>query len=101
MHDQNIGMIQRTCRTRFLLESLEPSRINRKAGRKNFDGDITTKLHIASLIHLTHSTRANFRADFVTTEFCAGGECHCLKSAVQLSTTIVGVVILSSGAEAM
>jgi hypothetical protein len=72
MHDQNIGMIQRTCRTRFLLESVQTRCISGEARWKNFDCDITTKLHIPSLVDFSHPARTDLRADFITTQFCTG-----------------------------
>jgi len=40
---------------------------------QNFDCHIAIQLRIARAIDLTHPSRAQTRADFVTTEFSSGG----------------------------
>ena len=69
----NVWMIQRCQHLGFALEAGEPIRILRKGLRQYFDRDIAIQLFVARPIHLTHSALAQLRADFVTTEFCAGG----------------------------
>lgn len=44
-------------------------------------------LRIVGAIDLSHPTRADLRADFVTAEFGAGVKSHFFKSALQLITT--------------
>ena len=41
-------------------------------GRQNLQRNFAIELRFLCQIHLTHAARANLRADFVTTEFCAG-----------------------------
>src|SRR5947209_4815291 len=41
-------------------------------------------------IHLAHAALTNLRADFVTAEFCAGGDTHCfLVSVIKMTSLMV------------
>jgi hypothetical protein len=45
---------------------------------QNLDGDVAIELHIASAVHLAHSTLAEERQDFVRSESGSALECHVL-----------------------
>ena len=70
----DVGMIQRRQHFRFALKTREPLGIMRDRFRQNFDGHVAPELGVMRLIHLAHAARANLRADFVETEFCARGD---------------------------
>jgi len=52
---------------------------------RNPNCHIAIQLLIARAIHFTHSTRAEFGADFVAAEFCAGGNVHLGGTSSQLA----------------
>ncbi len=83
-------MIERCLSVRLLHEAPHPILIRRDLGRQNFQRGFAMQTRVFRQIHLTHSAFANFRADFVATEFCASGESHRFKSAVQFMTTVSG-----------
>ena len=66
----DVRMIQRANGFSFTLESLAELRGG------NLDRDITTDAGIARFPHLSHSTLADGREDFVRAEFVAGLERH-------------------------
>lgn len=43
MNGQDIGMVQRRGRARFLLEAREALRVGRECGGENFDGDVSSE----------------------------------------------------------
>jgi len=64
-------MIQCASSLGLLLKPPQPIRILCKRDRKTFDRHIPIQLLIARAINLTHSARANLRADFVAGQvFC-------------------------------
>src|SRR6266567_3447838 len=46
-------------------------------------------------IHFPHAALAKLRADFIATEFCARSQRHFFRSAVQFSTTFIGIEVIS------
>src|SRR5213080_2836408 len=64
---------QRLC---FLFEAVDSVAILREISGQNFHRNCAPKLRVLRQIHLTHSALANLRANFVTAEFCAAGDCH-------------------------
>src|SRR4029450_13227645 len=96
----DVRMVQCRSRCCFLFESTHPIAIANNIGGQNLQSNFAMKLSVLRQVHLTHSARTKLRADFIATELCARAKSHRLKSAVQLSTTVIGVVILSSGTEA-
>src|SRR6266545_778068 len=78
VNGEDVGMIQCPGGLRLLLEPMQAVAVLRECGRQDFDSYIAIQLLIAGAIDLTHSALANLRADFVTAEFCAGGNAHIL-----------------------
>jgi hypothetical protein len=72
VHGEDVRMIQRSSRTRFLLEAPKAIRIRAQRGWQHFDGDVSGESWIAGTIHLAHTTRAERAEDFVRTETRAG-----------------------------
>src|ERR1035438_7305127 len=68
---QNVGMIQRSHRARLLFKSPKTVAIAGKRLRQDFQRDLTTESRVARPVHLSHSTRAEWRNDFVRTKFRA------------------------------
>jgi hypothetical protein len=73
---QDVGMIQRGGRARFLLEATEAIGIVAERCRQHFNRDFSTEPRIAGAIDLPHAARAKHRQDFVRAETTAGSECH-------------------------
>ena len=68
---RNVRMIERGGRLRLLSKTAHPVLIRSKLGGKNLQGDFAIEFSVLRQINLAHPARANFRADFVATEFCA------------------------------
>src|SRR5262245_55919530 len=81
----NVRMIERCKYLRLSLKSRQPIRIARQMLWQGLDRHLPIEPDILGEIHLPHPALANLRADFVMTDFCAGGECHRLK--LLISTT--------------
>ena len=67
----DVRMIQTRHGVRFALHALPQLCIANQIGAQDFDGYITTEFGIARQIHLTHTARAELRADFITAKPCA------------------------------
>ena len=65
MNGKDIGMIERSDRTRFLFEPSQPLGISCERRGQDFDCDLTTQPRIARAKHLAHSARAEQIDDFV------------------------------------
>src|ERR1035441_7965828 len=76
VHAENVGMIQRRDRARFLLEAPQPVGITRKRLRQNFDGYLAVEARVAGTIHLSHAAGAQRRLNFIRPEFGTRGEGH-------------------------
>ena len=61
-------MIQRSESLRLSVESSEPIGVLRKGVKKNFDGDLATKVQISGAPHITHAADADPGGDFVRAE---------------------------------
>jgi hypothetical protein len=64
-------MIQRRSRLCFLHEAPHPLLIRCNFARQNLQSDFAIKFRVLDQIHLTHSARADLRADFIAAELCA------------------------------
>src|SRR5262245_54499363 len=73
VNDEYVWVIQRTRRACFLFEPAQAIRVGRNSCGQNLHRNVATQLSITPLIHFSHSSSAELRTDFVTTEFCAGG----------------------------
>ncbi len=76
VEDANVRMIQTGDGLGFALEALFADGIGREVRRKNLDGDGALQARIVRAIHLTHTSRAEWRLDFIRTESCACREAH-------------------------
>jgi hypothetical protein len=70
-----VGMLQRRHGVSFAFETLTELRLG------DFDGDDAIKACVASLVHLTHATRADRRNNFERAESVAGLKRHISESA--------------------
>ena len=64
------------------------------AASQNLQRDCAVQFCILSEIDFSHSARADLRANFVTSESCAGSKTHFFKSAIQLKITIGAVLLV-------
>ena len=62
---QDIGVIQRRGRARFLLESLKARLVRGHFTRQDFDRDIPPEPAVVGAVDLTHAARAYFGADLI------------------------------------
>jgi len=67
-------MIERGRSFGFLHKPPHAILISREIRRQNLQSNFTIELCVLSQIYLTHSARADLRADFVTTKFCTSEE---------------------------
>ncbi len=76
MHGENVGMIESSDGTGFLLEAAQTVSVRRKGRGKNFDGDDAIEAGVAGAIDLAHTAGAERCKDFIRAEFRAAGERH-------------------------
>src|SRR6266550_3146475 len=76
----DVRMIERRSGLGFTDKAAHPVFIFSKFLWQNFQSDFTVEFGVLSQIHLAHPARAELRADFVATEFCASSERHHLVS---------------------
>ena len=67
--------IDRSC-LRLLHEATHAIVIACNFSRQDLQRDFPIQFRVLRQIDFTHSALADLRADFVTTEFCAGGDTH-------------------------
>ena len=79
VYGENVGMVQRRCRTRLLLEPLEPLWVGRETRRQNLNGYVASETRVASFVDLSHSAGPNGRKDFIRAKANAGMQRHLLK----------------------
>ena len=72
VNGQDIGMVQRRRRSRFLFEPLKTVGIGGESRRQDFDRDVATKPRIASTVDLAHSAFAHPVEDLMWTECLTG-----------------------------
>ena len=65
MDGANVGMIQRGCRPRLPLKSLQQLRILRHFRRKKFQRHAPSELSILGFVHHAHAATAQLTRDFV------------------------------------
>jgi hypothetical protein len=73
---KDVRVIESRGRVSFLLKALQARRVLRDGRRQYLDGHLALELRVVRAIHLAHPALANLRADFVTTQKCAGGDAH-------------------------
>ena len=73
---QNVRVIERADRARFLLESPQMVGVGRKRRRQNFYGHVALQARVARAIHFAHPARANRRNDLVRPQFCSRRKRH-------------------------
>src|ERR1700761_4489743 len=67
-------MCEQTDGSRFALKAPFQIRIERKASRENFDGDVPPEARVPRAIHLAHSTSTDQHQDLVRAESGASGQ---------------------------
>ena len=72
VHDEDVRMVQRGGRARFLLEALHAIGVGRDGRGEDLEGDLTIQPRIARAKHFAHPARANRAENFVRTEARAG-----------------------------
>lgn len=87
MDGKNVRMVERTGGLRLLLETPQAFGVGGKRGRKHLDRDIAPQSGVRRAIYLSHSAFANFGADFVAAESCAGSDAHRTRRACPSSMT--------------
>jgi len=58
-HRNNVGMIERRKRARFLLKTAEPCGVASERLRKNFQRNCAIQARVLGLVHLSHAARAH------------------------------------------
>ena len=76
----DVGMIQRRGRPRFLLEPLQPLRIRRQRLRQHLDRHLARQTRVPRPVHLPHPARAERREDLVGSQASACGQRHVERS---------------------
>ena len=76
MDGDDVGMVERGSSLGFPHKALHSIRMSSNIGRQNLQCNFAIEFRILRQIHLTHPARAELRANFVTTEFCACGDGH-------------------------
>ncbi len=69
--------------------------------RQNFNSHVTTEFRVACAIYFAHPTRTKLLADFVAAEFRAWRQTHRFRPAIQFTTMLIGVALVSSIIERM
>jgi hypothetical protein len=69
-------MIERRCRTSFLLEALPPFTVFGECGRQKFNRHNAIKPGIPRAVYFTHATSAQWSNNFKGTEPAAWSEGH-------------------------
>ena len=72
----DVRMIQLGCCSRFSHKSLSCLLICHQTFGQELDRDFAIELRVLGQINLAHPARTKWRADFIATEFCAGGNSH-------------------------
>jgi hypothetical protein len=75
MDREDVRMVERGCRARFLLEAGDPIRRG-QVGREYLDGDRAPQPRVLGTVHLAHAARAEKRLQDVRTQLSAGGQWH-------------------------
>src|SRR6266404_73701 len=88
VNGENVRMIQRARRLCLLLKSPQSILILRECCRQNLNRYVAIKFRVTRAIHFAHSAFTNLGADFVASEFCAGGESHHLKSLIRTTSLV-------------
>ena len=71
-----IRVVQRRGRARFLLEALQPLGVRREGRRENLESELPTETRVARAIDLPHPARSERSHDFVGSESRAGCKRH-------------------------
>jgi hypothetical protein len=76
VHGQNVGMVEGSNGTCFLLEAAKTVCIGRERSGEYFAGDDAIEPRVAGAVDFAHTSSAERSQDFVWTEFRAGGKSH-------------------------
>src|SRR5512141_2471434 len=82
-----VGMIQRSSGSGFLLETTQAVEIPGQERGEYLDRDVASQLRIARPVHFTHTTRPQWRQDFVRPEFVARMKAHFVRDIIALLRT--------------
>ena len=67
-HGENVGMVQRRRRLRFLFKASQPLLVRREKGGQDFDRDVAPQPEVTGAIYLSHSSGPNQLLHFVVTQ---------------------------------
>jgi len=73
---EDVRVIQRRDRARFLLEAAQAVRVGRDRRRKGFDGDIPIEARVVGALDLAHAAGPYRAEDFIRTAPRAGRQAH-------------------------
>src|SRR5262249_46089823 len=73
---ENIGVVERRYRARFLLEPAKMIGIGRKSGRQDVDGYVARESRVVGAIDLPHASNAERTLNFISAEANTGLERH-------------------------
>ena len=76
IHADDVGMVQRSSRPRFLLKTPETVAISTEPFRKDLDRNAATESNVSSPVHLTHAARANLGVNLIRAESGRRGQSH-------------------------
>src|SRR5947209_3765608 len=73
---RHVWMIEGCSRFSLLYKTTHAVLIDCKLGGQNLQSHFAVQLSVVRQVNLAHPARANLGADFVTPDFCAGGDSH-------------------------
>jgi hypothetical protein len=76
VNGENVRVIERCDRARFLLETPQAFGVAGKRFGQNFEGYFAAETRVAGAINFAHSAGADGRDDFVGANLAANGEGH-------------------------
>ena len=72
IHRQDVGMVQRGGRARFLFEPMQAIRVSTEGGRHDFDGHVAREARVVSFVDLAHAAGPEGGENFIRAESGAG-----------------------------
>src|SRR5215475_14612032 len=90
VNNQNVGMIERTGSASFLLKAIQSFGITGENGWQNLNCNIASESRISRAINFAHSTRANWRENFVLPKLYA--RCEAIADHLNLTSKTLHVL---------
>ena len=79
VHGGQVGMVEGSRGSGFLLEAAEAIGVLRERRRQDLDRHVASEARVARSIHFAHSARAEWRQDLVGAELRARRKAHVLR----------------------